>query len=186
MKANYLTNIQNAANAGQGGWNDPDLLLVGQGALTLVEEETHFALWAYAKAPLIISANLQTISDESIAVLKNANMIAINQDRLGNQATCVQGCDPATPSAQHVYQSLVLTSDHEGVQMAMLAVNWDDAPADLTVNFAAVGVATGLGDSCTVMDLRTGETIKTNGGDVTFTQVPSHGHVAKKVKCLPW
>ena len=186
MKANYLVNIASAANAGQGGWNDPDLLLVGLGALTEDEERTHFALWSFAKAPLIISADLATISDSSLAILKNKEMIAINQDRLANQATCVQGCDPASPSSQHVYQSLVLPSDQEGVQMAVLAVNWDDAPSDLTFNLATIGVATGLGDSCTWRDVYTGVIEKSNGGDRTFAQVPAHGHIAKKIKCLPW
>ena len=81
--------MKSADNAGAGGWNDPDLLQIGSGALTPDEEATHFALWAYAKAPLIISANLSNLTQAQLDILKNKNMIAINQDKLGNQAKCV-------------------------------------------------------------------------------------------------
>ena len=40
--------------AGPGGWNDPDMLEVGNGGMSDVEYRTHFSLWAISKAPLII------------------------------------------------------------------------------------------------------------------------------------
>jgi alpha-galactosidase len=40
--------------AGPGGWNDPDMLEVGNGHMTYVEYQTHFSLWAISKAPLLI------------------------------------------------------------------------------------------------------------------------------------
>ena len=43
--------------SGPGGWNDPDMLEVGNGGLTHEEEKTHFAMWALAKAPLIIGCD---------------------------------------------------------------------------------------------------------------------------------
>ena len=46
--------------------------------LTVVEEKTHFAMWALAKAPLIIGADLNDIRPESLAILKNADLIAVN------------------------------------------------------------------------------------------------------------
>mgnify|MGYP000927164262 CR=1 FL=1 len=83
LKSNFLINMQTANNAGPGHWNDPDMLQVGNGLLTADEEATHFALWAFAKAPLIIGCDLTTIEKDhpdSLAILKNKNMIAINQD----------------------------------------------------------------------------------------------------------
>ena len=47
------------------------MLQVGNGLLTEIEEETHFALWAFAKAPLIIGADLNSINEHSLALLKN-------------------------------------------------------------------------------------------------------------------
>ena len=59
-----------AESASPGHWNDPDTLQIGNKVLTFDEEETHFALWAFAKAPLIIGADLTTISAQSLAILK--------------------------------------------------------------------------------------------------------------------
>lgn len=60
------------------------MLQIGNGVLTADEEKTHFALWAYAKAPLLIGADLDTISKDSLAILQNKDLIAINQDKFGN------------------------------------------------------------------------------------------------------
>lgn len=76
-----MWNLDDRLAAGPGGWNDPDMLEIGVGGLTLEEEKTHFALWAVSKAPLIIGADLVTISDDSLAILKNKELIAINQDK---------------------------------------------------------------------------------------------------------
>jgi alpha-galactosidase len=81
--SNYKINDQHPESAGPGAWNDPDMLEVGNGGLTLAEERSHFALWAFAKAPLIMGCDLNTVSKDSLAILKNKNLIAINQDVLG-------------------------------------------------------------------------------------------------------
>jgi len=90
---NFDNNIVSANIAKPGAWNDPDMLEVGNGGLTHEEEETHFALWAISKSPLIIGADLTKISNESLAILKNKKLIDINQDPLSKQATCVHGCE---------------------------------------------------------------------------------------------
>ena len=65
-------------NAGPGNWNDPDMLEVGVGALTFQEEMTQFSLWAFAKAPLIIGADIRSADQHSLDILKNDELIAIN------------------------------------------------------------------------------------------------------------
>ncbi len=54
--------------AGPGHWNDPDMLQIGNGVLTPDEEKTHFALWAFAKAPLIIGCDITNLTSESPAL----------------------------------------------------------------------------------------------------------------------
>lgn len=44
--------------SGKGGWNDPDMLEVGNGGMTFDEYYAHFALWCILKAPLIIGCSL--------------------------------------------------------------------------------------------------------------------------------
>lgn len=58
--------------AGPGGFNDFDMLEIGNGGLTAAEERAHFALWAIAKSPLLIGTDLTKISSASLAVLLNA------------------------------------------------------------------------------------------------------------------
>lgn len=55
-------NLQTADQAGPGHWNDPDMLMVGNGVLNYDEEQSHFALWAFSKAPLIIGADLRSMT----------------------------------------------------------------------------------------------------------------------------
>ena len=71
--------------AGPGGWNDPDMLEVGNGGMTLTEYKTHFGLWAISKAPLIIGCDVTSMSEEIFNILTNPEVIAVNQDPLGIQ-----------------------------------------------------------------------------------------------------
>jgi len=73
------------AAAGPGHWNDPDMLLVGNPGLSISEQRAQFALWAILAAPLYISSDLRVIHEESLAILKNKEVIDINQDPSGHQ-----------------------------------------------------------------------------------------------------
>ena len=71
--------------AGPGGWNDPDMLEVGNGGMTNDEYQAHFSLWAFMKAPLIIGCDVTSMSNATFGILANDEVIAINQDSLGIQ-----------------------------------------------------------------------------------------------------
>lgn len=79
--------------AGPGHWNDPDMLLIGNGFLTRPQERAQFALWAIFAAPLYISCDLRDISEISLEILKNREVIAVNQDSLGSQGYVFQSDD---------------------------------------------------------------------------------------------
>ena len=72
--------------AGPGHWNDPDMLEVGNGGMNLEEYRTHMSLWALLAAPLLAGNDLSTMKPETIALLTNKEVIAIDQDPLGKQA----------------------------------------------------------------------------------------------------
>jgi alpha-galactosidase len=72
--------------AGPGHWNDPDMLEVGNGKLTLDENRTHMGIWAMLAAPLLAGNNLSQLTPEIAAILTNREVLAIDQDPLGNQA----------------------------------------------------------------------------------------------------
>jgi len=88
--------------AGPGGWNDPDLLMVGlygKGSsssvngrfkgCTFTEYRTHFALWCMLDAPLMLNLDLTKMDAANLQLLTNKHLIGINQDELGKQATTI-------------------------------------------------------------------------------------------------
>lgn len=71
---------------GPGGWNDPDMLQVGNGNLTDAENRSHFGLWSMLSAPLFAGTDLTQLGTETLKTITNAEVIAVNQDTLGKQA----------------------------------------------------------------------------------------------------
>lgn len=91
----YEFNVRLYKYAGIGNWNDPDMLEVGVGELTMEENKTHFSLWCMMAAPLILGNDVRKFinSDGSVNednkilnILKNKELIAIDQDKRGLQA----------------------------------------------------------------------------------------------------
>ncbi|AJT68524.2 Alpha-galactosidase [Streptomyces lydicus] len=80
-------NLPLAPYAGPGHWNDPDMLEVGNGGMTDTEYRSHFSLWSMMSAPLLIGSDLRRATPETLTVLGNKDVIALDQDALGKQAT---------------------------------------------------------------------------------------------------
>lgn len=66
--------------AGSGQWNDLDMLEVGNGGMTYDEYVAHFSMWAIIKSPLILGNDIINIGDETLSIITNSAIIAINQD----------------------------------------------------------------------------------------------------------
>jgi len=75
------------SNLGQQGFNNPDILQVGNGNLTDAEGRSHFSLWCLMKAPLLIGCDVSTATSQTLATLANIEAIAVNQDMLAVQGT---------------------------------------------------------------------------------------------------
>ncbi len=82
-------NSRHAAAAGPGGWNDPDMLEVGNGGMSFEEYKTHFSLWAIMAAPLMAGNDLRAMTEETRAILLNKEVIDVDQDPLGVQGEVV-------------------------------------------------------------------------------------------------
>ena len=74
-----------AQYAGPGHWNDPDMLQVGNGVLTMDENRAQFSMWSMMAAPLIAGNDLRKMDKETLAILTNKEVIAVDQDTLGRQ-----------------------------------------------------------------------------------------------------
>jgi alpha-galactosidase len=70
------------AYSGPGGWNDPDMMEVGNLA-SAAENRSHFAMWAMLAAPLIMGTDVPGMTASTRAILTNPGVIAIDQDPLG-------------------------------------------------------------------------------------------------------
>ena len=77
-----------------GHYNDPDMLQVGNVGLLHNEQVSHFALWCLITGPLLISTDLNTITNASLAILTHEEMIAVNQDPSGIQGVRVSDYAP--------------------------------------------------------------------------------------------
>ncbi len=73
------------AFAGPGGWNDPDMLEVGNGGMNAREYRAHFSMWALLNAPLIAGNDIRSMNDTTGGILMNAEVIAVDQDWGGSQ-----------------------------------------------------------------------------------------------------
>ena len=111
--------------AGPGHWNDPDMLEVGNGALSPGEDRAHFTMWAMLAAPLIAGNDLRNMSKETQEVLTNKEVIAINQDSLG-----VQGFKYAVADSVETWLKPMKNGDwaitflNRSVQPKPISFNW--------------------------------------------------------------
>ena len=90
----YEINVKLADYSGIGGWNDPDMLEVGNGNLTVEENKAHFTLWCMLSAPLILGNDIREFIDvdgnvdynnKILQIVTNRELIAVDQDKKGVQ-----------------------------------------------------------------------------------------------------
>lgn len=112
--------------AGKGHWNDPDMLEVGNG-MTVNEDRAHFSLWCMMAAPLILGNDITNMSQETLDIITNKDVIAIDQDRL-----CVQGLRYKTEGElEYWFKPLVDGSwavclFNRGIEPVTVSVDWED------------------------------------------------------------
>ena len=98
VKGIVLDQDKSAAYAKPGNWNDPDMLVVGtvgwgnphKSKLKPNEQYLHISLWSLFSAPLLIGCDMEILDEFTLNLLTNDEVIEINQDPLGKEATCVQ------------------------------------------------------------------------------------------------
>ncbi|KAF8009638.1 hypothetical protein BT93_J0600 [Corymbia citriodora subsp. variegata] len=73
-----------------GGWNDPDMLEIGNGGMAKNEYIVHFSIWAISKAPLLLGCDIRNLDNDTMEIISNKEVIAVNQDPLGIQAKKVR------------------------------------------------------------------------------------------------
>ncbi|URE35776.1 alpha-galactosidase [Musa troglodytarum] len=108
-------------------WNDPDMLEVGNGGMSNDEYIVHFSLWAASKAPLLIGCDVRNLSKETLAILGNEEVIAVNQDLLGVQAKKVrmEGDHKVWTAPLSGYRTVVVLLNRSP-EFRIITAQWDD------------------------------------------------------------
>ncbi|MBN1769112.1 MAG: NPCBM/NEW2 domain-containing protein [Prolixibacteraceae bacterium] len=173
-----LDQDKSAPYAKPGNWNDPDMLVVGHvgwgnthpSKLKPDEQYLHISLWSLFSAPLLIGCDMEKLDDFTLNLLTNDEVIEINQDPLGKQATCLQ-----TIGDLRIY-----VKELEDGSRAVGFCNFGVEIVDIDyTDFAKLGI----NGKFNVRDLwRQADicTIKT-GADKLDIKVPAHGVVLYKL-----
>ncbi|HEY3594694.1 MAG TPA: NPCBM/NEW2 domain-containing protein, partial [Polyangiaceae bacterium] len=134
LMANVAATRPLAPYAGPNGWNDPDMLEVGNGTTTDAEDRAHFSMWSILAAPLIAGNNLSTVPLSTLAILTNKEVIDVDQDALG-----MQGVPANVTGSSEVW---VKPLNASGAR-AVVLLNRGTAPADITVRIGDIGLRPG-------------------------------------------
>jgi len=155
--------------AGPGHWNDPDMLEVGNGGMSIAEYRSHFSLWCLLAAPLMAGNDLRSMSREVAEILTNREVIAVNQDPLGMQGRRVKrNGDQEIWAKQLADGGRAVVLFNRGPKAAEISVSWTDIgyPPHLTAK---------------VRNLWAGKDIG-NLSEKFSSEVPSHGVVMVTIK----
>eukprot|EP00696_Hemimastix_kukwesjijk_P010937 gnl/Hemi2/2375_TR839_c0_g1_i1.p1 gnl/Hemi2/2375_TR839_c0_g1~~gnl/Hemi2/2375_TR839_c0_g1_i1.p1 ORF type:complete len:396 (-),score=132.17 gnl/Hemi2/2375_TR839_c0_g1_i1:65-1228(-) len=124
-----------AKYAGPGGWNDPDMLEVGNGGMTANEYTAHFTMWCLMKAPLLVGCDVTNMDNTTQFILTNSEVIAWNQDPLGVQGDLVSG----NPTALTQVWAVPLQNNNIGVVL----LNKDVSTQNITATWKDIGLNDG-------------------------------------------
>jgi alpha-galactosidase len=155
--------------AGPGHWNDPDMLEVGNGGMTKEEYRAHFSMWAMFSAPLLAGNDISNMSPDTKEILLNKEVIAIDQDPLGQQAHRVKKTgDLEVWSKQLQDGSRAVALLNRGPAVAKIPVAWTDIgyPDKLSASVRNLWTAKDLGKQT----------------ESYSAEVPSHGVVMLTIK----
>ncbi|KAL4254590.1 Alpha-galactosidase [Abortiporus biennis] len=159
------------------GRNDLDMLQLGNGNLTYEESKSHFTAWALMKSPLFIGTNLSAITPETLSILKNKEILAINQDPVvGTSISPFRwGINPDwTSNSTHPAQYWSGPSQNGTVFMLL---NTLSEPSTLSFNLTESPWIR-AGRQYSVRDLWTHTSNGTAVRSLTIPNVPPHGVVA--------
>jgi len=153
--------------AGPGHWNDPDMLEVGNGKMTKDEYLTHMSLWCILAAPLLAGNDLSKMTQATLGILTNPEVVAVDQDPKGVEGHRISQVGPLEVWAKPLA---------DGSQVVGL-FNRGESMNPVSLDFRDIGVS----GSATIRDLW-GRKDLGSFQDHFTASVPKHGVVMIKVK----
>ena len=153
--------------AGPGHWNDPDMLEVGNGKMTKDEYLTHMSLWCILAAPLLAGNDLSKMTQATLGILTNPEVVAVDQDPKGVEGHRISQVGPLEVWAKPLA---------DGSQVVGL-FNRGESMNPVSLDFRDIGVS----GSATIRDLWGRKDLGSFQNHFTAS-VPKHGVVMIKVK----
>jgi hypothetical protein len=162
VKGILAENLYLSAYCYDGHYNDMDMLEVGR-SMSQEEDKTHFGMWCIMASPLLIGCDLSNIKPLTLTLLKNTELIALNQDPL-----CLQAYVADLNNGCHILVKDIETL--HGNRRAFAVYNPNDTQKKAVVNFSKLD----LGGSVKLRDVFNKNDIGAYEG--TFeVNVPAHG-----------
>jgi alpha-galactosidase len=113
--------------AGPGHWNDPDMLEIGNGGMSLDEYRAHMSLWSILAAPLMAGNDVRGMPADISAILMNKEVIAVDQDSLGRQGVRVaKNGDLEIWSRPLAGGAMAVGLFNRGAEPAKVTVKWSE------------------------------------------------------------
>lgn len=184
-----------APYSGPGHWNDPDMLVVGYvdvgrgrnlhpSRLTPDEQYTHISLWSLLASPMLIGCDMTRLDEFTLSLLTNDEVLAIDQDPLGKQATRVSQSGPEVTISQRgrpdrtntQRQNQIWARELEDGAQAVGLFNLGSEPTEVTITWADIGVE----GRQVIRDLWRQKNLGTFDSEFSATVAP-HGVVFVKV-----
>ncbi|MEO6729795.1 MAG: glycoside hydrolase family 27 protein [Ferruginibacter sp.] len=123
--------------ASQGHVNDMDMLQVGRG-MNYDEDKTHFSMWCMMCSPLLAGNDLSKMSAQTISILTNKEVIALNQDPLVYQARKIKDY-----GEQEVWAKPLISTMSGKVAVALL--NRTNQKVEIILNVDSAGIESAKG-----------------------------------------
>lgn len=100
------TNVAHISSTKFWAHNDMDMMEIGNGALTLQEQRTHFAAWAFLKSPILLGTDLSKLNTTQLAIIQNKELLAFHQDpSIGTPAIPFKATSSAPTTSPPEYYS---------------------------------------------------------------------------------
>lgn len=103
-------------------------------AASLARCQVHFTMWTIMKAPMLLGNDIRKMDNASLAVVKNKDAIAINQDALGVQAQRVWAGTSSSSSLMGGFSSAAVAAPCDSTRSTQA---WSDDNGVLTTTDAA-------------------------------------------------
>ncbi|SHJ53197.1 alpha-galactosidase [Anaerocolumna jejuensis DSM 15929] len=156
IKNIVLSQIGKESHSGTYCYNDMDMLVVGMygkgdnnavalGGCSDIEYRSHFSLWALMNSPLMIGCDIRKMSKETVEILTNKDIIALNQDEEARGPYCIRQWN--NPEKVMAFVKPLSNGDY-----AIGMFNFSETASEMSLQFWDIGLSAAAGKGLSIYD----------------------------------